>query len=130
MLAVDTNVLLRALVDDPEAMAQCRAARAEMAQHASIYIAQVVQVELAWVMRRALGFSPAIIAQTLERLRSHAALTLQAPDAFDAALTAYRHGQDFADAMIAFEAGRIAAELVTFDRKLAKLAGVRLLATR
>src|SRR5688500_11210191 len=106
MLAVDTNVLLRALINDPEAMDQCHAARAELAQHKAIYVSQVVQLELGWVMRRALGFSPASIADTLERLGSHAALQLQAPDAFDAALASYRDGQDFADAMIAFEARR------------------------
>ena len=62
-----------------------------------------------------------------ERLSSHAAVSLQNPDAFAAGLDALREGADFGDGIIAAEALAAGSELVTFDRKLAKRSGAQLL---
>ena len=57
MQAVDTNVLLRALITDPSAPEQCARATAWVAAQAAIFVSQIVQAELAWWLRK----SPAVI---------------------------------------------------------------------
>lgn len=128
-VAVDTNVLLRALVEDPVAPAQCKIARERLQRSKSVYIAQIVQVELVWVLRRVYDFSVEEIAHVLGRLQAHAAYLLQASDAFDAALNQFRAGLGFSDAIISFEANRVDRPLLTFDRKLAKHGSATLLAS-
>ena len=63
----------------------------------------------------------------LQALSVHPAIHLQRRDAFLAALGHVDAGGDFADGIILFEAQRVAAQVVTFDRRFAKRAGVRLL---
>jgi predicted nucleic-acid-binding protein len=127
MLAVDTNVLVRVLVDDPEAPEQCRAARQIVSEAGEIAISQVVQVEAAWVLTGAYGLSRAALCAVFERLSEHPAFHLQRPDIFLAALQTFRDRHaDFADCEILAESIAAAGELATFDRKLAKLPGTRL----
>lgn len=127
MQTADTNVLARALINDPGAMAQSRLAQSWLAAQVSIYVPQAVQFELVWVMDRAFGIARSDIVLLLERLSSHAAVSLQNPDAFAAGLDALREGADFGDGIIAAEALAAGSELVTFDRKLAKRSGAQLL---
>lgn len=127
MLAVDTNVLIRALVDDPGSPEQCRAARKLLAREGRIYVAQVVQMELVWVLLHAMRHPREAVIGALAQLQVHPAVQLQAPDIFSAALAAMGEGFDFADAMIAAEAARMDLRLVTFDRKFARHSGVQLL---
>lgn len=130
MWAVDTNVLTRALVDDPGAADQCRAARQLLAREGRIYVTQIVQVELVWLLMRVMRYPQQVVIQTLRQLDAHAAVHLQAPDAFCAALAAFEKGFDFADALIAAEAARADVRLATFDRKFARYPGVLLLSTQ
>ncbi len=104
MQTADTNVLARALINDPGAMAQSRLAQSWLAAQVSIYVPQAVQLELVWVMDRAFGIARSDIVLLLERLSSHAAVSLQNPDAFAAGLDALREGADFGDGIIAAEA--------------------------
>jgi predicted nucleic-acid-binding protein len=127
MQTADTNVLARALVNDPGAMAQSRLAQAWLAAQDAIYVPQAVQLELVWVLDRAFGMARSDIALLLEKLSSHAAVSLQSPSAFIAGLAALRDGADFGDGIIAAEAIAAGSELVTFDRKLAKRTGAHLL---
>jgi predicted nucleic-acid-binding protein len=120
MIATDTNVLLRALVDDPGAPAQCQRARTALANAGRVFVAQIVQIELVWVLRRAYSFSPSQILMVLRTLANHAAIELQFRDAFENSINNYAAGIDFADSLLAFEAARHAAKLLTFDKKLAK----------
>lgn len=129
MLAVDTNVLRRAVVDEPGNMDQCHAARCLIQQAVEIFVPQVVQVELVWVLERASGFERSEVALVLEQLGDNAAIHLQCEDAFRAAFGLYQKGGDFADGIIATESARVGVELATFDRKLARLEGVRLVST-
>ncbi|MFA7061261.1 MAG: PIN domain-containing protein [Pedobacter sp.] len=50
MIAVDTNVLIRILVDDPGAVPQMQAARALLANDEALHVPQIVQVETVWVL--------------------------------------------------------------------------------
>lgn len=127
MLAVDTNVLVRVLVDDPTAPDQCRAARQAVAEAGKVYVAQVVQIETAWVLAGAYGLSKASLRKALGVIAAHPAISLQRPEVFAVALGHFQAGHgDFADCVILAESATVGCELATFDRKLSKLAGARL----
>ncbi|MDP1653805.1 MAG: type II toxin-antitoxin system VapC family toxin [Rhodocyclaceae bacterium] len=127
MLAVDTNVLVRVLVDDAAAPEQCRNARLAVSEAGEVYVAQVVQIETVWVLASAYGLGKAAIQETLGVIASHPAFSLQRPDVFQVALQLFRSGHaDFADCVILAESASAGHELATFDRKLGKLPGTRL----
>ena len=130
MIALDTHVLVRFLVqDEPE---QARIA-GEMIERLTGtdpgFVGREVLVELVWVLERAYGYSRSEIAGALDGLLSATELVIEAADVVGPALELYRNdGYGFADLMIVAAARRVgAAELVTFDRKAARLPGVRLL---
>ena len=93
------------------------------------FIGREVLVELVWVLERAYGYERADIAAAFDGLLSATELLIEDADDIGPALELYRNdGFGFADVMIAAAARRAGAvELVTFDRKAARLPGVRLL---
>lgn len=127
MQTADTNVLVRALINDPGALAQSQIAQQWLAAQSAIYVPQAVQMELVWVLDRAFGLERREIALLLEKLSSHAAVKMQNPNSFHTGLSALRDGADFGDGIIAAEALAAESRLVTFDRKLAKRSGAHLL---
>lgn len=130
MIALDTNVLVRFLVqDDPE---QARIANTVFDQLTDVtpgFVSREVLVELVWVLERAYGYLRTDIATALDGLLSALELVIEAADDVGQAVERYRNeGFGFADLMIASAAKRVgASELVTFDRKAARLPDVRLL---
>ena len=127
MLALDTNVLIRILIDDPRAAKQCAAARTLASAAGSVYVSQVVQIESVWVLESVYGFSRAELAEALGNLLSNQSFVLQEVDIFRAALGEFRIGPaDFADYVILMQARAENIDLATFDRKLSKLRGTRL----
>lgn len=129
MLAVDTNVLIRVLIDDPEGKAQSTAARNAVAAAGAVFVSQVVQIECVWVLQSVFGLGRKELARHLALLAANPAYALQNADSFVKALDHFAGaGGDFADCMILAEAGKAGCELLTFDRKLGKRAGVRLVA--
>ena len=130
MLAVDTNVLVRVLVDDPGALDQCRVARQTVSAAGEVFVSQVVQTETVWVLVSAYGLSKKKLQAILGAIANHPAFHLQRRDVFLSALqSCLTANADFADCMILAESASAGHELVTFDRKLGKLAGARLLTT-
>jgi predicted nucleic-acid-binding protein len=128
MIAVDTNVLVRVLVDDPDQPAQVVAARTRVRRAAHIFIPQIVQVETVWVLESAYGFDKPTVIVVLDHLARNKAVTLQREDQFQRALAAFRTGRaDFADYLIEAESMDADYRLVTFDRRLATAPGVTLL---
>ena len=126
VIAIDTNVLVRVLVDDPGAPEQCKSARALLTSNGGAWVSQVVLVETVWVLESAYSFSAEQIGDVLERLQSAQALHLESPECFDAAVRLYREGHnDFSDCLILATAARRGFDLHTFDRKLAQLEGAR-----
>ncbi|TQM90147.1 PIN domain-containing protein [Roseinatronobacter monicus] len=130
MIALDTNVLVRFLVqDDPE---QARLATELIDgltdQHLG-FIGREVLVELVWVLERAYGYGRGDIAAALDGVLSSVEVLIEDSDDVATAVDRYRNdGFGFADLMIAAAARRASAsELVTFDRKAARLPNVRLL---
>ena len=127
MIALDTNVLVRFLVNDD--LQQAKAARALLARltpERPGFVCREVAVETVWVLERAYGFSRDRIAAALEELVSADALFFEAGGDIIRAAYGYRGGgAGFSDRMIAAAARRSGADaLYTFDRRLATLPDV------
>ncbi len=130
MIALDTNVLVRFLVQDDPAQAQVAGeVMGRLTDENPGFIAREVLVELVWVLGRAYGFGRSDIAAAIDGLLSSTELVVEEGDMVGGIVERYRvEGFGFADLMIAAAAQRVdATELVTFDRKAARLPGVRLL---
>ena len=128
MLALDTNVLVRILIDDPGSARQCAAARRLASAAGKVYVSQVVQIETVWVLESVYGFARAELAGALDGLLSNQSFVLQQADIFRAALGEFRVGPaDFSDYVILMQARAERIDLATFDRKLSKLTGTRLI---
>lgn len=126
MISVDTNVLVRALVDDPGAPHQTTAARASLKRAQQIHVSQIVQVETVWVLETAHRLTKSEVLGVLEHLRDNAAFQLEQRGRFEVAVNSYRNGgADFADYLILAESHAREAELLTFDKRLLKARGTR-----
>lgn len=130
MIALDTNVLVRFLVqDDPLQAEMATKVIDQLTDDAQGFVSREVLIELVWVLERAYRLGRAEIAVALDGLLSATELDIEGSDEVAPALELYRNdGFGFADLMIAAAAQRAgASDLVTFDRKAARLPGVRLL---
>ena len=124
MIAVDTNVLIRILVDDPGAAPQMQSARALLAKYEVLYVPQIVQVETVWVLESAYGFDKAAICKILDHLLNHPQFQLQSAATFASAVTLFhKHSADFSDCLILTESIAQKLQLFTFDKKLGRLKG-------
>ena len=127
MLAVDTNVLVRILIDDPDAPKQCTAARQLAADSGTIYIPQIVQVETIWVLESAYRFSREAVSTVLNAVAGNEAYVVQRRNVFTEALRQFgASAADFSDCLILAEAGAEKTQLATFDKKLSKLSGAKM----
>ena len=130
MIALDTNVLVRYLVDDDPRQAEAvRVLFAGLMAERPGFVCREVTVELAWVLQRACGFSGDRIAAVPEELIATEELEFEAVDDVARAAFSYRRsGAGFSDLMIAAAAMRRGANpLYTFDRRAAQLEGAVLL---
>ena len=119
MRALDTNLLVRALVQDDAA--QARRAQACLSAH-PVYIPVTVILELEWVLRSRYGFSTKAIADAMEKLAILENAVIGEQAAVVAAAGKMRQGWDFADALHhALAAG--CDDFATFDTNLARRAG-------
>ena len=97
-ITADTNVLLRAVVqDDP---LQAAAAQALLQRATLIAVPVPVFCEFAWVLRRGCGYSVDDVAAAIEVLTGIDTIVTDVPAA-QAGLAALRAGGDFADGAIA-----------------------------
>lgn len=119
MISLDTNVLVRALVDDTGQPAQTAQARQAIATAQQVYITQIVQAELVWVLETNYRLDKNLIVMTLEHLADNYAYVLQNAKCFAAALLEFKAGRaDFADYLILCESRSANATLLTFDKHL------------
>ncbi len=126
MIAVDTNVLVRVVVDDPDEPQQMARARRQVTRAGQVFVPQIVQAELVWVLDTAYELDRSAIVPVLQHMLDNAAFVLQGEPAFRAALSAYQTGPaDFADYLILAESRAAGCSLVTFDRRLLKADGTR-----
>lgn len=118
-VAVDTNVLVRAVVrDDP---AQADVAAAVLTDAELIAVATPCLCEFVWVLLRVYGFQPADVASAIRALLAAANVELNRP-AVEAGLLMLDAGGDFADGVIAYEGHWLGGEIfVSFDKKAVAL---------
>lgn len=123
MRAVDTNVLVRLVVQDDQR--QVAAAQAFVANGA--WVPHLVLAEAVWVLNAVYELGAQKIVAALEMFLNHQQLTLQDADAVAAALECYRLKPKlgFSDCLV-LEVARKAGHLPlgTFDKDLGGLAGV------
>lgn len=118
MIALDTNVVVRFLVnDDP---AQGRRAR-DLIARGGVFVGPTVLLEAEWVLRSAYDFPPADIQRFFRALLGLHGLQTDEPARVARALDGYAGGLDFADALhLAFRGE--ADSFATFDTRLARRA--------
>lgn len=130
MAALDTNVLVRFLVQDEPAQlaAARRLIRRCMSEGQTLFIAVTVSLELEWVLRSNFGFDKDAVVRTLSQLLASAELSFESEGALELALLRYQEGAaDYADCVhvaLAWQAGE--QPLWTFDKAAARLEGARL----
>lgn len=130
MIAVDTNVLVRLLVEDDAAQAaKSRALFDKLAEAGeTAWVSDTVLVELLWTLARVYARPRDELARAVRALLVHASVTLESPAAVNDALTHFNQGVDFADCLLAVKAQRAGChELATFDKGMKRLPQVRLL---
>lgn len=118
-VAVDTNVLVRAVVcDDP---AQARIAAKVLTDAELIAVAMPCLCEFVWVLLRVYGFKPADAATAIRALLGAANVKVNRA-AVEAGLSVLEGGGDFADGVIAYEGRWIGGEtFVSFDKRAVAL---------
>ena len=118
-VAVDTNVLVRAVVRDDKA--QAKAAIKILRDAELIAIALPCRCEFVRVLRRVYGFQPDDAANAIRALLAAANVEMNRP-AVEAGLSALDAGGDFADGVIAYEGNWLGGEtFVSFDKNAVAL---------
>lgn len=130
MRGLDTNVLLRPLVqDDPAQTAAAEAfLRETQARGERLFVSGIVLCETCWALR-SYGYSRSEIAKAIEGILDTALFEIQDRELVRRALVQYRQGPaDFADYLIGWQSRQAGcADTVTFDRGLEGAAGFSLL---
>jgi predicted nucleic-acid-binding protein len=131
MIALDTNVLVRHLVqDDP---GQSRKATQVITKQCTRddpgFINRIVLCELVWVLESAYGYSKDTIVSVLEKLLRTSQLKIEDVQAAWTAFRIYQKGSaDFADCLLGTTNRLGGCDVtVTFDRAASKLEGFHLL---
>ncbi len=131
MAALDTNVLVRFLVQDDarQGAAAHRLIRGAVDAGGALFVPVTVVLELEWVLRSSFRFDKSGVLQALFGLLGSFELVFESEGAVEAALGQYADSTaDFADclhAALALMAGE--QPLWTFDKAAAKVYGAKLL---
>ena len=131
MAAIDTNVLIRYLIQDEDSQfAIVMKLLDECAREGRpLFVPITVALELEWVLRSNFQVAKPDLISTLSQLLAATELSFQSEPALEVALARYRDSSaDFADCVHAALAAQASEEpLWTFDKKAAKVDGARLL---
>lgn len=128
MIAVDTNVLVRLIVNDPDSKQQVNLAKALLRQAKRIYVPQIVQIELVWVLETSYGFDKLSVIKVLKHLQQQSVFILQHETLFSVALEIFENNSaDFSDYLILSARLENKHELYTFDKKFARIKSVKFL---
>lgn len=124
MIGVDTNVLLRLLVDDDQV--QCVMARRFFASRTArdpAFVSSTVLAELIWLLRRRFRYPNETILTALRKMTSSDDLHFEHGDALRTFLEDKgRTPSDVADALVCWSCAAARCEkVVTFDKRSARL---------
>src|SRR5690606_22780972 len=102
LIGLDSNILLRWLVDDPGAPEQSELVRVRLEQTTeSLYINHLVLAETVWVLREAAKLSPSIVVDIVSGLIDAPTVKLQEPAVVERALASFiANPGGFADHLI------------------------------
>jgi predicted nucleic-acid-binding protein len=124
VIAVDTNVLVRMVVDEPSQPAQVRAARRLAAGAGAVHVPLVVLVEMVWVLESAYQVDKPRVLSVLEHLLSNDAYQLEAQTrCVDAVNLFAGNSADFSDCLILAGCRSLGMPLHSFDKRMARLQG-------
>jgi predicted nucleic-acid-binding protein len=131
MIGIDTNVLVRHLVqDDPR---QSRLATQVITKQCTRdvpgFINRIVLCELVWILESAYGYSKETIVNVLDKLLRTSQFKIEDAQSAWISFRMYQKGKaDFADCLLG-ATNRLSScdETVTFDHAASKLDGFRLL---
>lgn len=115
MIALDTNILIRLVVDDSPAQSL---AAAQLVRDHEVFIPKSVLMESEWVLRHTYGFSREQIETFLRAILDTSNTVVEDRPQVERAVEWYRQGADFADALHLATAGQ--ALFHTFDRQFCK----------
>jgi predicted nucleic-acid-binding protein len=94
--AIDTNILVRALVQDDPIQSQ----RAQVLLNTqTVFIPVTVMLELEWVLRSRYGFTPKVISNAIQELAILENAVVGEQAAVISAASKMKDGWDFADAL-------------------------------
>lgn len=123
MIGLDTNILLRWLIDEDGSDSQSKlAAEIIIESNETFFVNNIVLAETIWVLRNKVGQSRKSVEQIVARLIASANVELEDDGTVRRALDAFVQGKaDFADYLIAeVNAAAGCTTTLTFDRKAAQ----------
>ena len=131
MVALDTNVLIRFLVQDHAAQSTAarKLVRKCVNEGQTLFVPVTVSLELDWVLRSNFKFEKQAVVQTLSDLLSSAELSFESESALELALLQYAEtSADYSDCLhAALATAANFGPLWTFDKAAAKVDGAKLL---
>lgn len=124
MIGIDTNVLIRYIVqDEPEQARQATTVlEAECTRESPGFISHIVLCEVAWVLRRGYRYDRSMVCRVLRELLRTVEFQVEREDLAWNALEAYESGAaDFSDYLLAYTNTSAGVECtVTFDQNAGK----------
>jgi predicted nucleic-acid-binding protein len=133
--AIDTNVLIRVLVDDAMAPEQCAAARRLVEQTEAagetLLVSLCALLETEWVLRSRYKVGRDRIAAAVVAMLESAGIEFEHVPTVEEALALFRQypSADFADCMLAARAAHLGCDqFLTFDAGAARMPRAQLLA--
>lgn len=127
MIGLDTNVLVRYLMEDDEDQARRAEALIDGAADRGepMFVSHVVLCEMTWVLATVFRLPKAALVEALTDVVRTTQFVIEAPDLASRALHRFEQGgADFADSVIAERAAEAGCDRVaTFDGKLLKEEG-------
>jgi predicted nucleic-acid-binding protein len=126
MESIDTNILVRVLVDEKHP--QTIVAKEKLATLKKIFIHDIVLVETIWVLKSCYEFKKKDTVWVLESLIENEAFHFQHKKTLKTAIHLFKnHSADFSDCLILASSLEMRAPLLTFDKKLSAIEGAVLL---
>jgi predicted nucleic-acid-binding protein len=127
MIGLDTNVLVRFLVQDDEAQFEKarRLIKREVAAGRKVFVNQLVLLEAEWVLRSRYAVSKVQIIEAISGLLDSAEIQFEDEPAIEEALFFWKDNTaDFADCLIGAKNRRLGCRATaTFDVKASRLPG-------